>query len=275
MKILLAILLIFLPITAHAAPKVVTSIKPVHAIAAAIMDGVGEPVWLAKNNHLSPDYKIHHYQRDLIMEANLVVWVGPELEKFMIDPVAKTKARLITWAHSKGMKKLDGSYIWLNPINAKNLGQEIAFQLGELDPKNAAIYTKNAETFDQQMQSLDQWMNDQFKTSQRSSFISLDGSYAYLVDRYGLNHMKNINTENIKTARETIAKNQAHCVVADHTFSYHDLQEITSGLDVKIARLNIWGTQMNPGAGLYEKIMRQMTINLQNCLQKAILHTPS
>ena len=68
---------------AQAEVKVLTSIKPLQLIAAAIQDGAGQPAVL-----LPPGASPHHYAlrpSDLrqVREANLVYWIGPDLETFL------------------------------------------------------------------------------------------------------------------------------------------------------------------------------------------------
>ena len=68
---------------AQAEVKVLTSIKPLQLIAAAIQDGAGQPAVL-----LPPGASPHHYAlrpSDLrqVREAGLVYWIGPDLETFL------------------------------------------------------------------------------------------------------------------------------------------------------------------------------------------------
>lgn len=68
---------------AQAEVRVLTSIKPLQLIAAAIQDGAGQPAVL-----LPPGASPHHYAlrpSDLrqVREANLVYWIGPDLETFL------------------------------------------------------------------------------------------------------------------------------------------------------------------------------------------------
>ncbi|MEH3022019.1 MAG: zinc ABC transporter substrate-binding protein ZnuA [Pseudomonas oryzihabitans] len=68
---------------AQAEVKVLTSIKPLQLIAAAIQDGTGQPAVL-----LPPGASPHHYAlrpSDLrqVREATLVYWIGPDLEAFL------------------------------------------------------------------------------------------------------------------------------------------------------------------------------------------------
>ncbi|MCO6062351.1 zinc ABC transporter substrate-binding protein, partial [Pseudomonas sp. MOB-449] len=63
--------------------RVLTSIKPLQLIAAAVQDGAGTPEVL-----LPPGASPHHYAlrpSDIrrVHEATLVYWIGPDLEVFL------------------------------------------------------------------------------------------------------------------------------------------------------------------------------------------------
>lgn len=68
---------------AYAAPKVAASIKPVHSLVASIMQGAGEP-YLIQNDSVSPhDYALKPSQAEYINEADLIFWMGPEIESYL------------------------------------------------------------------------------------------------------------------------------------------------------------------------------------------------
>ncbi|MEP1934580.1 MAG: zinc ABC transporter substrate-binding protein [Roseibium sp.] len=61
------------------APNVVTTIKPVHSIAAAIMDGVGTPHILIDGAASPHGFSLKPSQAFLLQGADAVFWVGPSL----------------------------------------------------------------------------------------------------------------------------------------------------------------------------------------------------
>ncbi len=65
-----------------AVPQVVVSIKPLHALVAGVMDGVGEPVLLVKGGGSPHGYILRPSEARNISRADLVVWVGEGLESF-------------------------------------------------------------------------------------------------------------------------------------------------------------------------------------------------
>ncbi len=72
----------------HAAPQVVVSIKPIHSLVAAVMEGVAEPQLLIKGAGSPHGYALRPSEAQMLADAELVVWVGEELETFLRRPLA-------------------------------------------------------------------------------------------------------------------------------------------------------------------------------------------
>ena len=103
---------------AQAEVKVLTSIKPLQLIAAAIQDGAGQPAVL-----LPPGASPHHYAlrpSDLrqVREANLVYWIGPDLETFLPAVLKERKGP------SVAVQELPG-------LHLRRFGAEHAHEQGE------------------------------------------------------------------------------------------------------------------------------------------------
>ncbi len=72
---------------AAAAPKVVASVKPLHSLTAAVMQGVGSPDLLLEAGQSPHTYALTPSEAATLERADLVVWVGPALESFLVRPV--------------------------------------------------------------------------------------------------------------------------------------------------------------------------------------------
>ena len=73
---------------AEAAPGVVTSILPIGSIAAAVMEGVGEPVVLLEPGASPHAYSMRPTQAQALNEADVIFWVGRDMEAFLTRPLA-------------------------------------------------------------------------------------------------------------------------------------------------------------------------------------------
>ena len=103
---ILSFLTVFIP--ANAEIKVVTSIKPIHSLASYLMDGVAKPD-LIVDGYASPHgFALKPTHAKMLQEADLVFWVGEDLENFLKKPlksIAK-KAEKIELMEIKGLTKL-------------------------------------------------------------------------------------------------------------------------------------------------------------------------
>ncbi|AWK86108.1 zinc ABC transporter substrate-binding protein ZnuA [Azospirillum thermophilum] len=105
-----AVLLLSLASAARAeGPKVVASIKPIHSLVASVMQGVGEPALLVKGAGSPHTYALKPSDAKALSAADLVVWVGPELEGFLEKPLKSNapKATVVTLMEQPGMLLLD------------------------------------------------------------------------------------------------------------------------------------------------------------------------
>lgn len=95
---------------AHAAgaPNVVVSIKPVHSLVAAIMQGVGEPKLIVEGAASPHTYSLKPSNAQTLEKANVVFWVGHGLEAFLEKPLEAlaSKATVVELDDAPGLEKL-------------------------------------------------------------------------------------------------------------------------------------------------------------------------
>lgn len=74
-------------VSASADVNVVASIKPVHSLVAAVMDGVGEPGLIVEGAGSPHNYALKPSQAQMLESAGVVFWVGHEMETFLEKPL--------------------------------------------------------------------------------------------------------------------------------------------------------------------------------------------
>ena len=80
--------LIALPLFGAAAePRVVVSIKPLEGIAAGVMDGIGKPYLLLPGGASPHSHSLKPSDARALRRAQIVFWIGPALETFMVKPL--------------------------------------------------------------------------------------------------------------------------------------------------------------------------------------------
>lgn len=74
------IVLFAAPLHAWAAPKVVTSIRPVQALVYAVMGEVGVPGVILEPGASPHAFTLKPSQAQRLQDADIVFWIGPSLE---------------------------------------------------------------------------------------------------------------------------------------------------------------------------------------------------
>ena len=107
--ILSSTLISTLTFTAQAEINVVTSVKPVHSLVSGVMEGVVTPDLIVEGAASPHTYSLKPSQAKQLEEADLVFWMGHELESFLEKPLEAitSKAKVIELIDSPGLKKLD------------------------------------------------------------------------------------------------------------------------------------------------------------------------
>lgn len=93
---------------ADGVPKVATDILPVQSIVAAVMQGVGEPGVILPPGADPHAYSMRPSDAQLLSDADLVVWVGPDLTHWLAEPIdaLATRAVKLELADAPGIETL-------------------------------------------------------------------------------------------------------------------------------------------------------------------------
>ena len=96
-------------LAASADVKVVASVKPVHSLVAAVMEGVGSPALLIDGAGSPHTYSLKPSQAQQLEDANLVFWIGHDLETFLEKPLEAiaTKAKAVELIDAHELTKLE------------------------------------------------------------------------------------------------------------------------------------------------------------------------
>jgi|TARA_R110002020_G_scaffold276136_3_gene491468 zinc transport system substrate-binding protein len=80
-------------VSASAEITVVASIKPVHSLVAAVMQGAGDPGLIVEGAGSPHNYALKPSQAQMLESADIIFWVGHELEAFLEKPLETVGAQ--------------------------------------------------------------------------------------------------------------------------------------------------------------------------------------
>lgn len=218
---------LFFVASAQAEVRVLTSIKPLQLIAAAVQDGVGEPDVL-----LPPGASPHHYAlrpSDVrrVRDADLLYWIGPDMEGFLPRVLESRDKPQVAVQSLPGMTlrhfgdshdehdhdhdhdehdhghehasdelghdhdhrpgSLD-AHLWLAADNAKVIAARMAADLAKLDAANADRYAANLQAFEARLDALDGRIRPQLAALQGKPYFVFHEAFDYFEAAYGLKH---------------------------------------------------------------------------------------
>ena len=76
-------------------PRVAVSIKPIHSLIAAVMDGVAEPYLIVAGAASPHAYALRPSDAKALSRAGVVFWGGPGMERFLEKPLAALAGKTV------------------------------------------------------------------------------------------------------------------------------------------------------------------------------------
>ena len=162
-------------------------------------------------------------------------------------------------------------HIWLDPINAKAMLNEMAEHLIENDPKNEAKYKSNLAKALQQIDKLT--IDVMTSLSNSVSSIVFHDAYQYFEERFNVKVLGafTVNTdvmpgaEQLAEIREIIEHDKVACVFSEPQFNPDIINAVAKDMKIKTGVLDPLGATLDPGKDLYFNLIRNMSASFKGC----------
>ncbi len=282
-------------------PRVVASIAPLHSLVAAVMSGRGEPLLLLSGSESPHTFSLRPSDARAINNADLVIWIGPELEQPLerILPTLSAKRSISMLSlpglellaqkgvhdhaehvqadktHKSSLSSID-PHIWLSPGNAQRMVDAIADALITADPDGTDLYRRNADALNQRLADLDDELRAQLHGLE-ARYTVFHNAYQYFERRYGLHPVSGITTHperrpgagHLRWLRKALRDEQVRCLFSEPQFDDRLVDMLSEGLPIRHAVLDPLGASIEPGPEAYFETLRQMGRTMHECLTEA------
>lgn len=295
-------------LTLPAQANVVASLKPVGFIAAAIADGVTPVDVLLPDGASEHDYSLRPSDAKRLKNANLVVWVGPEMEAFMAKSAAELPAQKnLAMVNIDGVKPLLISggededehtaekseeqdadahhhhhgefnmHLWLSPEIARKTAVAIHGKLLELMPQDKAKLDANLQQFEVALADTDKRVSAQLAPVRNKGYFVFHDAYTYFEKQYGLSPTGHftVNPEiqpgaqRLHQIRTQLVEQKAVCVFAEPQFRPAVIDAVARGTQVRKGTLDPLGTDISLAKDSYVKFLSQLSSQYESCLNGA------
>ncbi|MCP1498893.1 zinc transport system substrate-binding protein [Pseudomonas migulae] len=285
--------------SAHAEVKVLTSIKPLQLIAAAVQDGVAIPEVLLPPGASPHNYALRPSDVRKVQSVDLVYWIGPAMEGFLprvlngrtlpsvaVQDLPGLKLRRFaedSHSHAEEADEHDhdhrpgslDAHLWLSPANARVIATKMAADLSAADPANAARYQSNLKAFDERLDALDLRLKARLASIAGKPYFVFHEAFDYFEEAYGLKHTGVFSVaaevqpgaQHVAAMRTRLQEVGKTCVFSEPPLRPRLAETLVAGLPVKLAELDALGGYTPATAQGYEQVLEKLGNDLAGCLE--------
>jgi len=295
------ILCVMSPSLAFAAEgKVIVSVKPLHSLVAAVMEGSGDSPMLLVEGKASPhNFSLKPSQAAALQKADIVFYIGDEYELFLqkILPTLPAKVTRVAMDKETQLSILpprqgkdfgeDGHEVqgitgrgardlhyWMVTLHAQAMVKEIARQLAMQYPSKRQLYFTNVKKINARLDQMHIEIEQRLVKLRGKPFIVFHDATQYFENDYNLKAAGSImlhpeqlpGAKHIDELRSRIKTLGAVCVFREPSFDAKIVSNLIEGTQAKIGVLDPEGALLTPGLELYFQLIEGMAKALEDCL---------
>ncbi|MCU7815988.1 MAG: SCO family protein [Candidatus Thiodiazotropha sp. (ex Rostrolucina anterorostrata)] len=264
--------------------RVVVSIKPIHSIVAGLMEGTDGPELLIGTESTPYGYVPTKAQQQLLKEADVLFWVGAELEKGLVGTIEELppKVQVIELLSHQGLKILPSRmssdqrdpYFWLDSRNVMIIIDDMTRLLQQADPKRSHLYEGNRRKVLMRLARIDREYEYGYRGMKAGLGVQYFDTLQYFEQAYALKILErvsgsprqSINAASLLKVRERIISGEAICLLSEKGFPTDNLALLIGGSQVNHGILNSFGVGLTVDPDLYFNLMDHNTDEIKRCL---------
>jgi zinc transport system substrate-binding protein len=286
--------------------KVVVTLKPIHALALQVLDGVAAPVLVVDGAASPHTFALKPSDAKLFNDADVVVRVSEALEPFTARVVRSLpkSVQVVTLQDAPGIRTLprrpgpmfevhahgksparggkhnhdpkaavDG-HLWLDPANAKAIIAELARVASAKRPQASAQIAANAAKATARIEALDGELAAQLANIKARPYVVFHDALQYFEQRFGLAPVGSISVDpevppsakRLSDLRARIKTLNAACVFSEPGYESKVVQSVIEGTTAKTGQLDPEGLTVDKGPDAYDALMRRLAAGFRACL---------
>lgn len=215
---IMLVFLILISLVGCASPttdaQIATTTLPVYTFTSRLCSGTPLTVTqlITENVSCLHDYSLQVRHMRAIEAADIVVISGAGLEEFMEDALHSAKAvldaseglsLLEAEAHehdhehdySDGHVHAEDPHIWLSPVNAKVMAQNIYHGLSQAYPEHTSIFHKNLELLLDDLDALQHYGEETLSDLLTREMVTFHDGFSYLAESFDLHILRAVEEE--------------------------------------------------------------------------------
>lgn len=264
-------------------PLVVATLKPLALIARDVLGPAAEVRQLLPDNVSPHGYALRISERRLLAQADLVLWVGPGLESFLVDALrSAAHVRQVTAAELPGMHWPDAAaerahghleahdqHLWLDPRNAEVMARALVASLVEAGQLDAAMIAA-ADAFAARLGVLEADLDTVLQPVRDRPFAGDHDAFGHFVARFRLTpagYLRDAagHAAGARSLGALLARDDVRCLVAEPDSRLSHMRHLAAQWQARLAVIDVLGAGMGD-SGSYELLLRSIAGSFVECL---------
>jgi len=261
--------------------NVVVSIKPLQLIARQIVAGVGQVKALVPASGSPHHYVMAPSDRLALESADLVVYVGAQLETELHEVLQNLEAdtRILELTASAAISPrflvtgIPDPHIWLDSDNGLAIAAEFRDTLGDLFPGIAAQLAANYRQLEMQLEATGGAWRARMNELPVFNYAVYHDAIGYFEDQVGRRNVLVLvddpeiapGIRHILNVRRAIAEKQPVCLFVDTTSRQPVIDTLFRNVTVRQVELDLMGEHLDPGDG-YPQLLLNLAEDFAACL---------
>lgn len=263
------------------ATRLLVTIEPLAMLAEPLLAPGDELHTLLPSNRSPHHYALKASDMALLDAADLVVWVGPDMEQFLQKILRQQPRSLrldllptLHWPASSDGHHHHGDrdpHLWLNPDNGKVVVLAIAEKLAQLQPQDGDGYRTRAAAFIARLDQLALQLDQQLLPLKASPFMVYHDGYGHWVERFGLPQAGAVTlTPEQKPSAKQLYKLQQQaqglrCLYAEALYNNDSSRATAQQLKLTLVEVDPLGVRLPPSEYRYESLLTRLAADMLSC----------
>ena len=289
-------LIFFISININAAqqiPNIVVSIKPIHSIVSALMNGVSKPQLLLDSNDSAHTFHLKPSQLKLLSNADLLITIGDSFESGLSKVIRNIDQNYrLNLSEIKELQIYDfrdhneiehdehdehdkDLHLWLDVGNVQIIAEKIKQKLIEINPSNKEQYNTNYLELKSKLNQLEEKIQFQLEPIKSTPFAIYADILQYFEKNFDLNkpviiapyHGARLSINRVIKAKNKMKNQKTRCLIYGSENTSKQINVLTEGLDIKAHSVDILGVKLEPGSEQYFDLMKEISNQLASCLE--------
>ena len=280
-------------VSAQPATNVVVSIRPIHSIVSALMEGVSEPRLLLDSNESAHTFHLKPSQLKLLSNADLIITIGDSFESGLSKVIRNIDQNYrLNLSEIKELQIYDfrdhnevehdehnehdkDLHLWLDVGNVQIIAEKIKQRLIEINPSNKEKYNTNYLELKSKLNQLEEKIQFQLEPIKSTPFAIYADILQYFEKNFDLNkpviiapyHGARLSINRVIKAKNKMKNQKTRCLIYGSENTSKQINVLTEGLDIKAHSVDILGVKLEPGSEQYFDLMKEISNQLASCLE--------